>query len=118
ARQYSIRASYISMTSSSGTVFATAPLAKLEGYGKYAWTKGSSERLKNIPKLPDELFEMIKVPPQPTPTPTTTTRAPRVAPVTPTTGPSTATTKELKISRHSVVACPSPSWTTTQLGSE
>ncbi|MFM7980958.1 MAG: hypothetical protein ACKPKO_16735 [Candidatus Fonsibacter sp.] len=48
---------------------------KIEGYGKYAWTTGASVRLKNIPKLPDELFEMIKVAPQPTPTPTTTTRA-------------------------------------------
>ncbi|MFM7978006.1 MAG: hypothetical protein ACKPKO_01710, partial [Candidatus Fonsibacter sp.] len=25
--------------------------SKIEGYGKYAWTKGSAERLKNIPKL-------------------------------------------------------------------
>ena len=32
----------------------------IEGYGKYVWTKGSIERLKNIPRLPDELFEMIK----------------------------------------------------------
>ncbi len=27
--------------------------SKIEGYGKYTWTPGSSERLKNIPKLPD-----------------------------------------------------------------
>ena len=48
--------------------------SKIEGYGKYAWTKGSAERLKNIPKLPDELFEMIKKAPQPTtPAATTTT---------------------------------------------
>jgi len=30
--------------------------SKIEGYGKYTWVKGSAERLKNIPKLPDELF--------------------------------------------------------------
>ena len=52
--------------------------------------------------LPDELFEMIKVDPQPTPTTptaaTTTANAPRIAlvPSTPTTGPSSATTKELQ----------------------
>ncbi|MFM7977766.1 MAG: hypothetical protein ACKPKO_00480, partial [Candidatus Fonsibacter sp.] len=33
--------------------------SKIEGYGNYTWTPGSSERLKNIPKLPDELFELI-----------------------------------------------------------
>ncbi|MFM7985723.1 MAG: bifunctional DNA primase/polymerase [Candidatus Fonsibacter sp.] len=37
--------------------------SKIEGYGKYDWTKGASERLKNIPKLPGELAEMIKVAP-------------------------------------------------------
>ncbi|MFM7987482.1 MAG: hypothetical protein ACKPKO_50035, partial [Candidatus Fonsibacter sp.] len=37
----------------------------IEGYGKYAWAKGSSDSLKNIPKLPDELIEMIKLAPQP-----------------------------------------------------
>ncbi|MFM7981203.1 MAG: hypothetical protein ACKPKO_17995, partial [Candidatus Fonsibacter sp.] len=37
--------------------------SKIEGYGKYAGTRGSPERLKNIPKLFDELFEMIKVAP-------------------------------------------------------
>ncbi|MFM7978538.1 MAG: bifunctional DNA primase/polymerase, partial [Candidatus Fonsibacter sp.] len=47
--------------------------SKIEGYGKYAWTKGSAERFKNIPKLPDELFELIKVTPQPTTTPAVTT---------------------------------------------
>ena len=76
--------------------------SKIEGYGKYTWTKGSSERLKNIPKLPDELFEIIKVAPQPTPTTTTTTTTkaanPRIAPATPatTTRPSSATAKELQ----------------------
>ncbi|MFM7986142.1 MAG: PriCT-2 domain-containing protein, partial [Candidatus Fonsibacter sp.] len=69
--------------------------SKIEGCGKYAWAKGSSERLKNSPKLPDELFEVIKVAPQPTLTPTTTTtRAPRIAPATTTTG--TATAEELE----------------------
>ena len=61
--------------------------SKIDCYGKYAWTKGAAERLKNIAKLPDELFEMIKVAPQPTPTATTTTtNAPMIAPATPTTG--------------------------------
>ena len=71
------------------------PPSKLEGYGKYVWTEGAAERLKNIPKLPDELFEMIKVAPQPTPTTTTATATtnPRVAPAPPTTGLSTATAK-------------------------
>ena len=72
--------------------------SQIKDYGKYAWTKGASERLKNIPRLPDELFEMIKVAPQPTPTTTTTTttNTRRTAPATPTTpGPSRATAKEL-----------------------
>ena len=70
--------------------------SSIEGYGKYAWTKGSGERLKNIPKLPGELFEMIKLALSPTPTPTTA-NAPRVAPATPTaTAPTTLTTKDLE----------------------
>ena len=36
--------------------------SEIEGYGRYAWTKGSYEKLKNIPRLPDELFEMIRGP--------------------------------------------------------
>ncbi|MFM7989002.1 MAG: hypothetical protein ACKPKO_57785, partial [Candidatus Fonsibacter sp.] len=83
ARRIRIRAPYTTWTSSSRTVCAISPHSKIEGYGKYAWATGSSERLKNIQKLPNELFELIKVAPQPTPTPTTTTRAPRVAPVPP-----------------------------------
>ncbi|MFM7980518.1 MAG: hypothetical protein ACKPKO_14495, partial [Candidatus Fonsibacter sp.] len=46
--------------------------SKIEGYGNYTWSEGSVERLKNIPKLPDELFEMIISKPA---TPPTTTRA-------------------------------------------
>ena len=61
--------------------------SKIEGYGKYTWTKGSAERLKNIPKLPDELFEMIKKAPQPTTPAETTTTIRRTAPA-----PSTTTT--------------------------
>ncbi|MFM7986075.1 MAG: PriCT-2 domain-containing protein, partial [Candidatus Fonsibacter sp.] len=72
-------------------------LGKIEGYGKYAWTKGSSKRLKNIPKLPDELFDMIKVAPQPTtPTVTTTATRKRTAPATTTATTTTATAKELQ----------------------
>ncbi|MFM7983505.1 MAG: hypothetical protein ACKPKO_29685, partial [Candidatus Fonsibacter sp.] len=91
--------------------------SKIEGYGKYAWTKGSAQRIKNIPKLLDELFEMIKVAPQPT-VATTTTNSPRVAPAVPTTG--AATTKELQDLKAlwSVVASPFPSCTTTQIGFE
>ncbi|MFM7980289.1 MAG: PriCT-2 domain-containing protein, partial [Candidatus Fonsibacter sp.] len=71
--------------------------SKIEGYGKYAWAKGSAERLKNIPKLPDELFEMIKVAPQTTTPTVTTTRAPRTVPATtPTATAATATAKELQ----------------------
>ena len=64
--------------------------SKIEGYGKYACTNGSVEMLKNIPKLPDELFEMIKSTPVPT--------NPRVAPAIPTTPttPATSTTKEMQ----------------------
>ena len=65
--------------------------SKIEDYGEYAWTKGSPERLHNIPKLPDELFDMIRSTPPPTPT----TSSPRVAPATPAT-PTTSTTKELQ----------------------
>ena len=54
------------------------------------WTKGAAERLKDILKLPDELFEMIKVAPQPQQT-TTITRSPRVAPAPTTTATTTAT---------------------------
>ncbi|MFM7978501.1 MAG: hypothetical protein ACKPKO_04220, partial [Candidatus Fonsibacter sp.] len=59
---------------------------------KYAWAKGSSERLK---QLPEELFEMIKVAPQPTPT-ATTTKAPRVAPAPQRTTTGTAAAKLLQ----------------------
>ncbi len=66
--------------------------SNIEGYGKYTWTEGAAERLKNIPKLPDELFDMIKtVPQQTTPTVTTTTLR-RTAPPAPTTTTNTTTT--------------------------
>ena len=71
--------------------------SKIQDYGKYAWTKGSSERLKYIPKLPDELFEMIKVALQQTTTITWNLRvAPTPTPSTPTTTTTTATAKELQ----------------------
>ena len=69
--------------------------SKIEGYGKYTWTKGAAERLKNIPKLPDELFELIKAAPQPT-TPTVTIRRTAPAPSTTATTTATATTEELQ----------------------
>ena len=75
--------------------------SKIEGYGKYAWTKGSAERLKNIPKLPDELFEMIKVAPQPT-TPTVTIR--RTAPASSTTTTTTTTNPATAEELHDIKA--------------
>jgi hypothetical protein len=32
-------------------------LSNIEGYGEYMWAKAST--LRDIPKLPDELFDMI-----------------------------------------------------------
>ncbi|MFM7981850.1 MAG: hypothetical protein ACKPKO_21280, partial [Candidatus Fonsibacter sp.] len=82
-----------------------------DGYGKYAWTKGSAARLRDIPKLPDELFEMIS---SNLITPPTTTRATsptiEAAPTTPNDRHPT------RASRHQG-SCPSPSWTTTPHGS-
>ncbi|MFM7983326.1 MAG: hypothetical protein ACKPKO_28790, partial [Candidatus Fonsibacter sp.] len=92
--------------------------SNIDGYGKYAWIKGAVERLKHIPKLPDELFEMSKVAPQPTTTAATTTttepqgslrRSQQRGPPSP---------RSCRISSLSVVASPSPSCTTTQPGSE
>ncbi|MFM7982710.1 MAG: PriCT-2 domain-containing protein, partial [Candidatus Fonsibacter sp.] len=60
--------------------------------------KGSAERFKNIPKLPDELFKMIKVAPQPT-TPsvaTTTTIRRTVATTSATATTATAAAEELQ----------------------
>ena len=51
--------------------------SEIEGYGAYAWTKGSYDKLKNIPKLPDELFDMINGPAKARPT-----RTPRTTPAT------------------------------------
>ncbi|MFM7987424.1 MAG: hypothetical protein ACKPKO_49740, partial [Candidatus Fonsibacter sp.] len=67
--------------------------SNIEGYGNYTWTPGSSERLKNIPKLPDELFDIIISKPA---TPPTTTRAiaPRTASATTTTAKTTTATAE------------------------
>ena len=53
----------------------TCAPTKIEGYGKYIWTKGSCNKLQNVPKLPDELFKMItdkKAPVPRAPTATTT----------------------------------------------
>ncbi len=51
--------------------------SEIEGYGRYAWTMGSYDKLKNIPRLPEELFEMIR---GPTNTPATATIRPRTTP--------------------------------------
>ncbi|MFM7988739.1 MAG: hypothetical protein ACKPKO_56440, partial [Candidatus Fonsibacter sp.] len=84
--------------------------SNIEGYGKYAWTDGSAARLRDIPHLPDEFFEMIKVAPQPTPTTTTTItttkaqgslRRPQQGGAPP--------QRSCRISRLSVVASPCPS---------
>ena len=64
--------------------------AKIEGYGKYAWTKGSWEKLKNIPQLPKDLFELITSKAKsPATTPSTRTPAstpPETPPETPRAG--------------------------------
>ena len=68
----------------------------IEGYGKYVWTKGSIEKLKNIPRLPDELFEMIKkATPQPTTTVETIRRTAPASSTTTTTTTNPATAEEL-----------------------
>ena len=94
--------------------------SKIEGYGKYTWTKGSAERLKNIPKLPDELFDMIKKAPpnrQRPPKPPLPLEGPLRHP-RPQQQPQPPPPKSFRISRLSAAASPSPSWTTTPPGSE
>jgi hypothetical protein len=50
--------------------------SEIEGCGRYAWTKGSYDKLIHIPRLPDELFDMIREPTKKqTPAPTRTTPA-------------------------------------------
>ncbi|MFM7990089.1 MAG: hypothetical protein ACKPKO_63320, partial [Candidatus Fonsibacter sp.] len=51
--------------------------SKIEGYGSYTWSAGFIDRLKKIPKLPNELFAMIINKPA-TPPPTTRTIAKQV----------------------------------------
>jgi hypothetical protein len=93
--------------------------SKIQDYGKYAWTKGSAERLKNTPKLPDELFEMIKVAfthnKQP---PLQGAQGSLRRPQTKQQPPPPPPPRSCRISRLSVVASPYPSWPTTPLGSE
>ena len=64
---------------------------KIEGYGKYIWTAGSAEKLKNIPQLPKDLFELITGKTK-SPSTTPSTRTPASTPTrtpasTPTTSP-------------------------------
>ncbi|MFM7988864.1 MAG: hypothetical protein ACKPKO_57085, partial [Candidatus Fonsibacter sp.] len=76
---------------------------------------------QNIPKLLDELFEMIKVAPQPTTPTVTTTTTRRAAPApstTPTTTTATATANELQDIKALCCCLSISSWTTTQPGSE
>ena len=66
--------------------------SKIPGYGEYGWVKGSFEKLKNIPQLPKELFELIKQPSKKSPATTPSTRTPASTPTrtpasTPTTSP-------------------------------
>ena len=65
--------------------------SQIPDYGKYAWTKGSFERLKNIPQLPDVIFDLIK---SPATTPSTRTPA-TTPPDTPRETP-TATEEQMK----------------------
>ncbi|MFM7981114.1 MAG: hypothetical protein ACKPKO_17530, partial [Candidatus Fonsibacter sp.] len=64
----------------------TCASSNIYGYGRYDWTKGSAARLRDIPKLPDELFDMIGSKPTTPPT-TTGAIAPAIeaAPTTPAT---------------------------------
>ncbi|MFM7980542.1 MAG: hypothetical protein ACKPKO_14615, partial [Candidatus Fonsibacter sp.] len=39
--------------------------SKIEGYGKYAWTKGAAERFKNTPKLPRSSLRWSRSPRNP-----------------------------------------------------
>ncbi|MFM7985776.1 MAG: hypothetical protein ACKPKO_41325, partial [Candidatus Fonsibacter sp.] len=82
--------------------------SKIEGYGRYARTKGAAERFKNIPKLPDELFEMIKVAPKPTtPAVTTTTTTRKKEPLRRQQQQrQPPPPRRCRISRLCVVACP------------
>ena len=58
--------------------------SKIPGYGRggYNWTRGSLEKLKNIPQLPNELFELIKQPSKKSPATTPSTRTPASTPTT------------------------------------
>ena len=56
----------------------TCAPTKIEGYGKYIWTAGSGQKLKNIPKLPDDLFKLISAKKSTTPS----TRTPSSTPAT------------------------------------
>ena len=60
---------------------------KIPDYGKYIWTAGSVEKLKNIPQLPKDLFELITSKTN-SPATTPSTRTPAS---TPATTPSTRT---------------------------
>ena len=53
----------------------TCAPTKIQGSGNYAWTKGSFEKLQNIPKLPDELLKMTSAKKTPTSTPRATPTA-------------------------------------------
>ena len=67
--------------------------SNIEGYGKYTWTKGSAAKLLDIPKFPEELFEIIRCTPT---TPTPAAIAPRVEAAPVATTPTTATAKDLQ----------------------
>ena len=69
----------------------TCAPTKIEGYGPYRWKSASA--LLDIPKLPDELFQMISSPVRPAPTRTPRTTAPATA--TPSEAP-TATEEEMQ----------------------
>ena len=81
----------------------TCAPTKIEGYGPYRWKSASA--LLDIPKLPDELFQMISSPVRtaPTRTPratTATTATPSEAPTattaTPSEAPTAATEEEIQ----------------------
>ena len=59
----------------------TCAPTKIEGYG--SWTKGSCDKLLNIPPLPDELFKMISAKKSPATTPRATPTTTATATATP-----------------------------------
>ncbi len=72
--------------------FCNCAPSEIKGYGRHARTKGSCENFQNIPRLPDELFDVIWGP-----TKQTATRTPRITPTTATTPSDTPTASKTQM---------------------